>query len=138
MKSHRFANLLKTEVQTFAIRSSGPGGQNVNKVSSGIHLRFNLNESSIPRYLKEKILNSADRRISKEGVLIIKAQRFRTKEKNSKDAFDRLLKLIDQHSIITKQRKSQQPSGRQIQKRLDDKALNSRKKSMRSKLNFSE
>jgi ribosome-associated protein len=138
MKSHRFANLLKTEVQTFAIRSSGPGGQNVNKVSSGIHLRFNLNESSIPRYLKEKILNSADRRISKEGVLIIKAQRFRTKEKNSKDAFDRLLKLIDRHSLITKQRKPRQPSGRQIQKRLDDKALNSRKKSMRSKLIFSE
>ena len=138
MKSHRFANLLKTEVQTFAIRSSGPGGQNVNKVSSGIHLRFNLNESSIPRYLKEKILNSADRRISKEGVLIIKAQRFRTKEKNSKDAFDRLLKLIDQHSLITKQRKPRQPSARQIQKRLDDKALNSRKKSMRSKLIFSE
>ena len=138
MKSHRFANLLKTEVQTFAIRSSGPGGQNVNKVSSGIHLRFNLNESSIPRYLKEKILNSADTRISKEGVLIIKAQRFRTKEKNSKDAFDRLLKLIDQHSLITKQRKPRQPSARQIQKRLDDKALNSRKKSMRSKLIFSE
>ena len=138
MKSHRFANILKTEVQTFAIRSSGSGGQNVNKVSSGIHLRFNLNESSIPRYLKEKILSSADRRISKEGVLIIKAQRFRTKEKNSKDAFDRLLKLIDRHSLITKQRKPRQPSGRQIQKRLDDKALNSRKKSMRSKLNFSE
>lgn len=138
MKSHRFANLLKTEVQTFAIRSSGPGGQNVNKVSSGIHLRFNLNESSIPRYLKEKILNSADRRISKEGVLIIKAQRFRTKEKNSKDAFDRLLKLIDQHLLITKERKPRQPSGRQIQKRLDDKAMNSRKKSMRSKLIFSE
>ncbi len=138
MKSHRFSNLLKTEVQTFAIRSSGSGGQNVNKVSSGIHLRFNLNESSIPRYLKEKILNSADRRISKEGVLIIKAQRFRTKEKNSKDAFDRLLKLIDRHSLITKQRKPRQPSGRQIQKRLDDKALNSRKKSMRSKLIFSE
>ena len=138
MKSHRFANLLKTEVQTFAIRSSGPGGQNVNKVSSGIHLRFNLNESSIPRYLKEKILNSADRRISKEGVLIIKAQRFRTKEKNSKDAFDRLLKLIDQHLLITKERKPRQPSGRQMQKRLDDKAMNSRKKSMRSKLIFSE
>ena len=138
MKSHRFANLLKTEVQTFAIRSSGPGGQNVNKVSSGIHLRFNLNESSIPRYLKERILNSADRRISKEGVLIIKAQRFRTKEKNSKDAFDRLLKLIDRHLLITKKRKPRQPSGRQIQKRLDDKALNSRKKSMRSKLIFSE
>ena len=138
MNTHRFANLLKTEVQTFAIRSSGPGGQNVNKVSSGIHLRFNLNESSIPRYLKEKILNSADRRISKEGVLIIKAQRFRTKEKNSKDAFDRLLKLIDRHSLITKQRKPRQPSGRQIQKRLDDKAMNSRKKSMRSKLIFSE
>ena len=138
MKSHRFANLLKTEVQTFAIRSSGPGGQNVNKVSSGIHLRFNLNESSIPRYLKEKILNSADRRISKEGVLIIKAQRFRTKEKNSKDAFDRLLKLIDQHLLIRKERKPRQPSGRQIQKRLDDKGLNSRKKSMRSKLIFSE
>ena len=138
MKSHRFANLLKTEVQTFAIRSSGPGGQNVNKVSSGIHLRFNLNESSIPRYLKEKILNSADRRISKEGVLIIKAQRFRTKEKNSKDAFDRLLKLIDQHLLITKERKPRQLSVRQIQKRLDDKAMNSRKKSMRSKLIFSE
>ncbi|MAZ24886.1 MAG: class I peptide chain release factor [Porticoccaceae bacterium] len=138
MKNHRFANLLKTEVQTFAIRSSGPGGQNVNKVSSGIHLRFNLTESSIPRYLKERILNSADRRISKEGVLIIKAQRFRTKEKNSKDAFDRLLKLIDQHSLITKQRKPRQPSGRQIQKRLDDKALNSKKKMMRSKQIFSE
>ena len=138
MKSHRFANLLKTEVQTFAIRSSGSGGQNVNKVSSGIHLRFNLNESSIPRYLKEKILNSADRRISKEGVLIIKAQRFRTKEKNSKDAFDRLLKLIDQHLLITKERKPRQPAVRQIQKRLDDKAMNSRKKSMRSKLIFSE
>ena len=119
MKSHRIANLLKTEVQTFAIRSSGSGGQNVNKVSSGIHLRFNLNESSIPRYLKEKILNSADRRISKEGVLIIKAQRFRTKEKNSKDAFDRLLKLIDQHLLITKERKPRQPSVRQIQKRLE-------------------
>ena len=100
MNKEQLSALLKEEVQISAIRSSGPGGQNVNKVSTGIHLRFDIKKSSLPTLLKQKIFSSLDKRINKEGILVIKAQRYRTKEKNHKDAILRLVDLIYFHSRV--------------------------------------
>lgn len=82
------------EIQWEAVRSGGPGGQNVNKVSSAVHLRFDLNASGLPETVKTRISAMRDRRITKEGVIVIKAQRFRNREKNRQDAVERLRTII--------------------------------------------
>ena len=126
MNKEQLSAFLKEEVQISAIRSSGPGGQNVNKVSTGIHLRFDIKKSSLPTLLKQKIFSSLDKRINKEGILVIKAQRYRTKEKNHKDAILRLVAV----------RQPTKPSFRQKQKRLHNKSKISEKKIGRSKVVF--
>lgn len=124
------------EVDISAIRSQGAGGQNVNKVSSAIHLRFDINASSLSDFHKQLLLDSKDSRMSKEGVLIIKAQQFRTQEKNKIDAFERLQKFIIEATYISKIRRPTKPSKSAQRKRTDQKTQRGRTKSLRGKIDF--
>jgi ribosome-associated protein len=117
-----------------AIRSQGAGGQNVNKVSSAIHLRFDINKSSLPEFLKERLLLLKDSRITKDGVVIIKAQQFRTQDKNKSDAIERLMLLIQSVNKIEKIRRATKPSRSSQLKRMDKKKQRSQVKTMRSKI----
>ena len=92
-----------SEIDITAVRSSGAGGQNVNKVSSAIHLRFNISSSSLPPWVKQRLLALSDRRITRDGVVVIKAQRYRDREKNHADALDRLCELV--RGVLATQRK---------------------------------
>lgn len=122
------------EIEIQAIRSQGSGGQNVNKVSTAIHLRFDIKASSLPEIYKERLLNLKDSRISSEGVVIIKAQRYRSQIKNKEDALNRLLEIIKNVTIQAKPREPTKPTRASKKKRLESKAIQSRRKSLRGKI----
>jgi len=124
------------EVEMSAIRSQGAGGQNVNKVSSAIHLRFDINASSLSDLHKQRLLESKDSRITKDGVLIIKAQQFRTQEKNKLDAFQRLQQFIIDATHINKARRPTKPSKNARRKRVEQKKQRSQTKALRGKVDF--
>jgi len=138
LKISNAISLSDDEIQLSAIRAQGPGGQNVNKVSSAIHLRFDIRASSLPEFYQSELLKLSDSRITKEGVVVIKAQTHRTQEKNREEALSRLQQLVKSVGVFKKSRRPTKPSKSARMKRVDKKTQRGKTKALRKRVSHRE
>lgn len=134
MSNPLFFELTEDDVQWSAVRSQGPGGQNVNKVASAVHLRFDIRASRLPADVQQRLLSLGDSRITTEGVLVIKAQKYRTQEHNLWDGLERLNALVATVALPPKPRKATKPTWGSQQRRLQSKSLRSGVKALRGRV----
>jgi len=131
---NRNINIPLSEIQISAIRSQGPGGQNVNKINTAIHLRFNIIDSTLLEGYKKRLMSYPDKRISDKGVIVIKAQNHRTQERNKQEAFDRLRLLLQKALTPNKYRRPSTPSYGSVKRRLKKKSERKEIKNLRKKI----
>ena len=134
IKISNTVTLDENEVDISAIRASGSGGQKVNKVSAAIHLRFDIDASSLPEFYKEKLLSLKDKRITKDGTIVIKSQQHRSQEQNRDEALERLIELIKSVNVVRKRRVPTKPTKGSVGRRLDAKKMQGSKKRLRGRV----
>ena len=134
LKISNTVSINDNELEFSAIRAQGSGGQKVNKVSAAIHLRFDIKESSLPEFYKERLLELKDKRITKEGIIVIKAQQHRSQEQNRDEATERLAELIKSVNKVQKKRVSTKPTKGSVKRRLNSKKKHAQKKSLRGRV----